>query len=112
MRVHVRRAGLDLTAPLTIHTLRKSFAQNHANNGTPSATLKTLMGHVSITTTENYYMQRSDEAEQAATRRYEALLGGKTAVGMLYGGGNTPGSSPAKRSPLPVTLNHPSTSEN
>jgi len=57
-QVHVRRAGLKLTAPLSIHTLRKLFAQNHANSGTPWATLKALMGRASTTTTEKYYLQR------------------------------------------------------
>lgn len=65
---------------LTLHTLRKSFAQNHADSGTPLATLKTLMGHASITTTERYDLQRSDENDKAAARRYEMLLSGKTCV--------------------------------
>ena len=74
MRAHARKAGIKPTAPLTVHTLRKSFAQNHANCGTPSATLKMLMGHASITTTEKYYLQISDENTLAAVKRYENLL--------------------------------------
>jgi len=84
MRRHVRKAGLKLTAPLTVHTLRKSFAQNHANAGTPSMTLKALMGHASITTTEKFYLQQSDDNERAALSRYEALLSGKTCVKIAY----------------------------
>ncbi len=74
MKAHVRKAGVKLTAPLTIHTFRKSFAQNHANTGTSCATLKSLMGHASITTTEKFYLQKSDDNTRAAVRRYEALL--------------------------------------
>ena len=74
MRSHLRKAGITLRAPLTIHALRKSFAQNHANNGTPSVTLKMLMGHASITTTEKYYLQISDDNTLAAVKRYENLL--------------------------------------
>jgi len=74
IRSHARRAGIKPVAPLTIHTLRKSFAQNHAHCGTPSATLKALMGYASITTTEKYYLQNSDENTRAAVKRYEDLL--------------------------------------
>jgi len=84
MRSHVEKAGIELETPLTLHTLRKSFAQNHADSGTPSATLKALMGHASITTTEQYYLQRSDENEKAATRRYETLLADTTCVKLAY----------------------------
>jgi len=80
MRSHIKKAGVKVTAKLTLHTLRKSFAQNHANGGTPSATLKALMGHSSITTTEQYYLQRSDENDRAAAQRYESLLAGATCV--------------------------------
>jgi integrase len=74
IRSHARKAGINSSAPLTVHTLRKSFAQNHAHCGTPSATLKALMGHASITTTEKYYLQNSDENTRAAVKRYENLL--------------------------------------
>jgi integrase len=90
MRLHVRQAGLKPSASLTIHTLRKSFAQNHANAGTPSATLKALMGPASIVTTEKHYLQRSDENLQAAVRRYENLLSGKTCVRLAYEASDRP----------------------
>jgi len=85
MRRHARKAGLQLVAPLSVHTLRKSFAQNHANHGTPSITLKALMGHASITTTEQFYLQASNENERAAARRYEGLLSGENCVRIAYG---------------------------
>jgi len=90
MRVHCRKSGLRLTAPITVHTFRKSFAQNHAENGTPSATLKALMGHASITTTEKHYLQQSDANRKAAARRYEMLLSDLTCVKLAYEGTNEP----------------------
>ncbi|MHC4234475.1 MAG: tyrosine-type recombinase/integrase, partial [Planctomycetota bacterium] len=100
MRVHARRADLTLTAPLTTHTLRKSFAQNHANSGTPSATLKAIMGHASITTTEKFYLQQSDENEKAASKRYESLLCDKTAVQLAYEAASGPKPASATRTIL------------
>ena len=70
MKAHVKKAGIKMTAPITIHTLRKSFAQNHADNGTPSATLKALMGHASIATTEKHYLQCSDANNRLAATRF------------------------------------------
>jgi integrase len=103
MRVHVRKTAIALTAPLTIHTLRKSFAQNHADNGTPSHTLKTLMGHASITTTEKFYLQQSDDNTKAAVKRYEKLLNDQTAVKMLYKPQNTILDTTNPSSENPVT---------
>jgi integrase len=90
MKVHLRWAALQPETPITVHTLRKSFAQNHADSGTPSATLKGLMGHASITTTETHYLQQSDANRQAAAERYKALLSGRTCVKLAYEGSNRP----------------------
>ena len=38
MRSDVLRADIKPEAPITIHTLRKSFGQSHANAGTPART--------------------------------------------------------------------------
>ena len=38
-KVYLRRAEIKLAASFNLHTLRKSFAQNHANAGTPPSTL-------------------------------------------------------------------------
>lgn len=46
-----QRAGLKLTAPLTVCVLRKSYGRNHAEGGTPIHVLQRLMGHSSITAT-------------------------------------------------------------
>lgn len=44
-KTYLRKAGVELTAPLTLHTFRKSFAQNHAEAGTPPRALARLLGH-------------------------------------------------------------------
>ncbi len=87
MRSLVRQAHLELTAPLTVHTLRKSFGQNHADAGTPIHVLQGLMGHASITTTREFYLQAADANEREAQGRYEALLEAptrKTCVRIAY----------------------------
>ena len=87
MRIHVRRAKLEVTAPITVHTLRKSFGQNHADAGTPIHVLQSLMGHASITTTREFYLQAADANDRAAAARYEDLLGdpgAETCVRLLY----------------------------
>ena len=87
MRRHVRWAKLELTVPLTVHTLRKSFGQNHANAGTPMHVLQGLLGHASITTTREFYLQAPDANDHAALARYEALLkdaGAETCVRPAY----------------------------
>lgn len=99
MKTHVRKAGLELSAPMTIHTLRKSFAQNHAFSGTPMAVLKGLMGHASVRTTEQYYLRLSDESEQAAAKRYGELLAGKTCVRLAYEGSEGPQSADPASTP-------------
>jgi len=95
IRSPARRAGVKATAPLNIHTFRKSFAQNHANAGTPIHVLQRLMGHASITTAREFCLQQSDENEMAAVRRYEFLLSGKTCVRLAYEGGERPPTAAA-----------------
>ena len=88
VRSHLRRAGIATEAPMTIHTFRKSFGQNHANAGTPLHVLQQLMGHSSITTTREFYLQAADANEQTARKQYEELLDGpsaETCVQLLYG---------------------------
>ncbi|HOW74103.1 MAG TPA: tyrosine-type recombinase/integrase [Phycisphaerae bacterium] len=88
MRCHFRKAGFNLIAPMTIHTFRKSFGQNHADAGTPVHVLQGLMGHASITTTREFYLQTADANEREALAKYQALLDsadGKTCVKLAYG---------------------------
>ena len=65
-RRYLRKAGAILTAPFTLHTLRKSFAQNHADAGTPPKTLAALLGHSTVKTTMEFYSRVTDDNRQAA----------------------------------------------
>jgi integrase len=66
MRVHAKRAEIDFDGEFTIHCFRKSFGQNHADNGTPIKTLQYLLGHSSEKTTLEFYTQvPKDHADQA-----------------------------------------------
>jgi integrase len=76
---HARKAGITLTAPLTVHTFRESFGQHHADNGTPIHVLQRLMGHSNITTTREFYIRVADANEEAAVKVYEQLLVGQAA---------------------------------
>ena len=63
-----RRAGILTNEKLTIHCLRKSYAQNLADTGTPIHTLKKMMGHRSVKTLECFYI-RSSDANEAMARK-------------------------------------------
>ncbi len=55
----------------------------HADAGTPVHVLQGLMGHASITTTREFYLQTAEANEREALAKYQALLdasGGKTCV--------------------------------
>ena len=75
-RLHCRKAGIvpAENEDLTLHCLRKSYAQNLADAGTPAPTLKKLMGHSSIRTTEEFYMRSSDANEQRACQALDRLM--------------------------------------
>ncbi|MHC4674286.1 MAG: tyrosine-type recombinase/integrase [Planctomycetota bacterium] len=93
---HIRRAGIKSSAPITVHTFRKSFGQNHADSGTPIHVLQQLMGHSSITTTREFYIRVSDANTQAAVARYEQLM---------VNGAQMPaslGKTDAKLTPAPI----------
>lgn len=83
-KAYIRKAGVSLTAPFTLTTLRKSFAQNHADAGTPPRTLAKLLGHADVSTTMEFYNQVTDANERAASDTMSRLLGGKkkTAVNL------------------------------
>jgi len=103
VRVHIKWAGIQTEAPLTVHTLRKSFGQNHANAGTPIHVLQGLMGHADITTTREFYLQRADANERDALTRYEDLLSNTsnaTCVKLAYGPVSNDGQKKA------ASLNH------
>ena len=81
------RAELELTAPITVHTFRKSFGQNHAENGTPMHVLQQLMGRSYIATTRTFYIRVVDAGELDAVARYERLL-------------SAPAGAPLQREPI------------
>ena len=68
------RAGIKTDKSLALHNLRKSFAQNLADNGTPISTLQKLMGHSDIQTTAEFYLQTSDANEQRACEVLDSIM--------------------------------------
>lgn len=70
----LRRAKIELTAPFTLPTFRKSFAQNHANNGTSPKALAKLLGHSNERMCLRYYSQVTDANENAAADMMNELL--------------------------------------
>lgn len=54
--------------------LRKSYAQNLTDVGTPTPTLKELMGHSSIRTTEEFYLRSSDANEERDCQALDDLM--------------------------------------
>lgn len=73
-RGYLRRAGVELSAPFTLHTFRKSFAQNHAAAGTPPRTLARLLGHSDVSVTLQYYNCVTDANERAAVETINRLF--------------------------------------
>jgi integrase len=73
-KVHARRAEIRPDGKLTLHVLRKSFAQNLANGGTPVKTLQYLMGHSSEKTTLTFYAQLPTDYAELTRQTMERLL--------------------------------------
>jgi len=73
-RAACRRIGIKVDTSLTLHCLRKSYAQNLADNGTPISTLKSLMGHSDIQTTSKFYLQSTDANEQRACQALDRIM--------------------------------------
>ncbi len=73
---YCRNSGIktDENEKITIHCLRKSYAQNLASNNVPMATLKDLMGHSSIRCTEQYYLKSSTPNQLAAVEVLNGLV--------------------------------------
>jgi integrase len=70
----LRRAGIELTAPFKLNTFRKSFAQNHADNGTPPKTLVSLLGHSDTQITMQFYNRVTDANVREAARTINRLF--------------------------------------
>ncbi len=82
-RGYLRKAGVELSAAFTLHTFRKSFGQNHADNATPPRTLAELLGHSDPMVTMEFYNRVTDANQRAAAATMDRLLGSasKLAVG-------------------------------
>jgi integrase len=77
---HFRVAGITLTAPFKLQRFRKSFAQNHADNGTPPKTLAKLLGHSDIQVTMQFYSQVTDANVREAARTVARLFAASRAA--------------------------------
>ena len=71
---YLHMAGIELTAPFTLQTFRKSFGQNHADAGTPPRTLAKLLGHSNTRVTMQYYNRVTDANERAAADTINRLF--------------------------------------
>lgn len=75
MLVHAKRAGISFDGEsFDIHCFRKSYGQNHANNGTPIKTLQYLMGHADSKTTLRFYTQLPKDHADKVRQTMERLL--------------------------------------
>ena len=76
----VRDAGIKANDKLTQHCLRKSWACNLANAGTPIQTLMKLGGWSKPETCQKYYLKSSDENEKKVVRILDELAEDKDEV--------------------------------
>ena len=77
LQARCRRAGITTSDKLNVHCLRKSYAQNLADSGTPIHTLRKLMGHSSVRTLESFYIRSSDANEIEARETLDRLFPSK-----------------------------------
>ena len=76
-RIHAKRAGIQFNGEFTIHTFRKSCAQNWADR-LPANVVKFYLGHSKLETTNRFY-SIVDESHTAWTKRaMDKMLKGKT----------------------------------
>jgi integrase len=76
-KIHAKRAGLQFDGAFTIHTFRKTCAQNWADY-LPANVVKFCLGHSNMNTTNKFY-SIVDESHTARTKLVmDELLNGKT----------------------------------
>ena len=77
-KVHAKRAGIEFTAKFTVHTFRKTCAQNWADR-LPANVVKFYLGHSDMNTTNKFY-SIVDQSHLNLTRNVmdEMLKTGKT----------------------------------
>jgi len=75
-RIHAKRAGIQFNGEFTIHTFRKSCAQNWADR-LPANVVKFYLGHSKLETTNRFY-SIVDESHMAWTKQaMDELLNAK-----------------------------------
>jgi integrase len=74
---HAKRAGLRFNASFTIHTFRKTCAQNWADH-LPANVVKFYLGHSNISTTNKFYSIVDESHTSRTTKVMDELLKGKT----------------------------------
>ncbi len=76
-KAHAKRAGLRFNGSFTIHTFRKTCAQNWADY-LPANVVKFYLGHSKLETTNRFY-SIVDESHTAWTKKVmDKMLSGKT----------------------------------
>ena len=70
---YCRLAGIDTYKKLNLHSLRKGYGSNMAKL-CPPHTLKELMGHSSIVTTMEFYVQDVDENKKKAVEGLDRMM--------------------------------------
>lgn len=73
-KVYMKRAGVELDAPLRLTTFRKSFGRNHGDRGTAPRTSAKLMGHSGVSVTMAFYSRVTDATEQAPAATMHRVL--------------------------------------
>jgi len=71
---YCKQAGIKTHKKLNLHSLRKGYGSN-MHKLCPPQTLKELMGHSSIVTTMEFYVQDSDENKEKAVEGLDRMMG-------------------------------------
>jgi len=71
---HCEQAGIETSEKLCLHTCRKSYAQNLADNGVPAITLCKLIGST-MRVVEEFYLRTSDANDKFAVDVLDRLMG-------------------------------------
>ena len=70
---YCRKAGINTHKKLNLHSLRKGYGSNMAKI-CPAHTLRSLMGHSSILTTMEFYVQDIDENKKKAVELLDKMM--------------------------------------
>lgn len=73
-RRHIKNAGIEPTATLTLHTLRKCAGKNWTDRLSNPRVVQYLLGHASLSTTMAFYNQVNQEDMKKAASAIDSLL--------------------------------------